>query len=201
MTDEKELVVEEVVGTTNEPQKRVASDRPSRDNRRAPRGDRKPRAPREVKEYEERVVSINRVSKTVKGGRRMRFAAVVVIGDGKGRYGFANGKAAEVPDAIKKSLEAAKKNMFRINLVKGDTISHEVIGQFGACRVFLKPAPEGTGIIAGGPVRAILELAGVKNVYSKVYGSRAPLNIIRATNNGLDNLKSYAQIKALRGLK
>lgn len=201
MTDEKEVVVEEVVGTTNEPQKRVASDRPSRDNRRAPRGDRKPRAPREVKEYEERVVSINRVSKTVKGGRRMRFAAVVVIGDGKGRYGFANGKAAEVPDAIKKSLEAAKKNMFRINLVKGDTISHEVIGQFGACRVFLKPAPEGTGIIAGGPVRAILELAGVKNVYSKVYGSRAPLNIIRATNNGLDNLKSYAQIKALRGLK
>lgn len=164
MTDEKELVVEEVVETTNEPQKRVASDRPNRDNRRAPRGDRKPRAPREVKEYEERVVSINRVSKTVKGGRRMRFAAVVVIGDGKGRYGFANGKAAEVPDAIKKSLEAAKKNMFRINLVKGDTISHEVIGQFGACRVFLKPAPEGTGIIAGGPVRAILELACQKRI-------------------------------------
>lgn len=201
MTDEKELVVEEVVGATNEPQKRVASDRPNRDPRRAPRGDRKPRAPREVKEYEERVVSINRVSKTVKGGRRMRFAAVVVLGDGKGRYGFANGKAAEVPDAIKKSLEAAKKNMFRINLVKGDTISHEVTGQFGACRVFLKPAPEGTGIIAGGPVRAILELAGVKNVYSKVYGSRAPLNIIRATNNGLENLKSYAQVMALRGLK
>ena len=91
--------------------------------------------------------------------------------------------------------------MFRINLVKGDTISHEVIGQFGACRVFLKPAPAGTGIIAGGPVRAILELAGVKNVYSKVYGSRAPLNILRATNNGLENLKSYAQLKALRGLK
>lgn len=201
MADEKELVVEEVVAPSNEPEKRVASDRPGRDNRRGPRGERRPRPAREVKEYEERVVSINRVSKTVKGGRRMRFAAVVVIGDGKGRYGYANGKAAEVPDAIKKSLEAAKKNMFRINLVKGDTISHEVIGQFGACRVFLKPAPAGTGIIAGGPVRAILELAGVKNVYSKVYGSRAPLNILRATNNGLENLKSYAQVKALRGLK
>ncbi|MCH3977113.1 MAG: 30S ribosomal protein S5 [Bacilli bacterium] len=142
---------------------------------------------------------MNRISKTVKGGRRLRFAAVVVIGDGKGKFGFANAKAAEVPDAIKKSLELAKKDMHKVEMVKGDTIAHEIVGKFGSCQVFLKPAPEGTGIIAGGPVRAILELAGIRNVYSKVYGSRQPLNILRATTNGLDNLKSYAQVKALRG--
>ncbi len=173
--------------------------RPQGDRR--PSGDRPrgPRREREEKLYEERVVSINRVSKTVKGGRHLRFAAVVVIGDGKGQYGFGTGKAGEVPDAIKKALENAKKKLYKISLAKGDTISHEIIGQFGACRVFLKPAPEGTGIIAGGPVRAILELAGVKNVYSKVYGSRAPINIIRATNSGIANLKTYAQVMALRG--
>ena len=176
--------------------------RDRRDNRR---GDRKggPRDRRndrrdEPKEFEERVVFINRVSKTVKGGRRMKFTALVVIGDHKGRYGFAVGKAAEVPDAIKKASEAAKKNLYKIHLVKGQTISHEVIGKYGACNVYLKPAPEGTGIIAGGPVRAVLELAGVQNVCSKVYGSRAPIKIIRATNQGLDSLKSYKQMKALR---
>jgi small subunit ribosomal protein S5 len=157
------------------------------------------RRPREeVKEYEEVVVEINRIAKTVKGGRRMRFSALVVIGNKKGKYGFGTGKAAEVPDAIKKALEAAKKNTFQLHIVKGATIAHEIIGKFGACEVFLKPAPEGTGIIAGGPVRAILELAGIRNVTSKVYGSRAPINIIRATNNGLQNLKSYAQVQALR---
>ena len=145
------------------------------------------------------VVFINRVSKTVKGGRRMKFTALVVIGDHKGRYGFALAKAAEVPDAIKKASEAAKKNLFNIHLVKGATISHEVVGKYGACNVYLKPAPDGTGIIAGGPVRAILELAGVQNVCSKVYGSRAPINIIRATNQGLNNLKSYKAMKELRG--
>lgn len=149
------------------------------------------------KEFEERIVYINRISKTVKGGRRARFSALVVIGDGKGRYGFANAKANEVPDAIKKALEAAKKNLFHIDIVNG-TLPHEINGKFGACKVFLKPAPEGTGIIAGGPVRAILELAGVKNVYSKVYGSRAPINIIRATNNGLNNLQSRETVKKLR---
>ena len=176
-----------------------------RDNRR-PRGDRKnDRRPRREekkeapKEFEERVVFINRVSKTVKGGRRMKFTALVVIGDRKGRYGFALAKAQEVPDAIKKASEAAKKNIHTIKLVKGDTISHEIVGQFGACNVFLKPAPEGTGVIAGGPVRAILELAGVRNVCSKVYGSRAPINVIRATSSGLDNLKSYKETQALRG--
>ena len=177
-------------------------DRRPRGDRRSPRGgkDRGDRRDRrdEPKEFEERVVFINRVSKTVKGGRRMKFTALVVIGDHKGRYGFALGKAAEVPDAIKKASEAAKKNLFKVHLVKGNTISHEVVGKFGACNVYLKPAPEGTGIIAGGPVRAVLELAGVQNVCSKVYGSRAPINIIRATNQGLNNLKSYKEMKALR---
>lgn len=165
-----------------------------------PHGDRRDhrRPKEEVKEYEEVVVDINRISKTVKGGRRMRFSALVVIGNKKGKFGFGTGKAAEVPDAIKKALEAAKRNTYNMHIVKGGTIAHEIIGKFGACEVFLKPAPEGTGIIAGGPVRAILELAGIRNVTSKVYGSRAPINIIRATTNGISNLKSYSQVQALR---
>lgn len=149
------------------------------------------------KQYEEKVIAINRVSKTVKGGRHMRFAALVAVGDGKGNFGFGCGKAGEVPDAIKKALEAAKKNMTHITLVKG-SISHEIYGKFGACKVFLKPAPTGTGVIAGGPVRAILELAGIKDIYSKVYGSRTPINCVRATSNGLKNLKTSAQVAALR---
>ena len=179
---------------------RPQGERPHGDRPHGKRGDRPQRRPRseEPKEYEEVVVEINRIAKTVKGGRRMRFSALVVIGNKKGKYGFGNGKAAEVPDAIKKALEAAKRNTYEIHVVKGDTLSHEVIGKFGACSVFLKPAPEGTGIIAGGPVRAILELAGVRNVTSKVYGSRAPINIIRAAHNGLSNLKSYKQVQALR---
>ena len=188
-----------------------AAEAPKED--RAPRGDRRPhgdrkghgdhkdrRPAREPKDdMEERVVFINRVSKTVKGGRRMKFTALVVVGDHKGHYGFALSKAAEVPDAIKKATEAARKKLYTIHLVKGNTLSHEVVGKYGACNVYLKPAPEGTGIIAGGPVRAILELAGVQNVCSKVYGSRAPINIIRATNQGLNNLKSFKEMKALRG--
>jgi len=191
----------------------VKADAPKAEEAKAPRGDRKDfRRPRgdkkndrrqerkeEVKEFEERVVFINRVSKTVKGGRRMKFTALVAIGDHKGRYGFALAKAAEVPDAIKKAVEAAKKNMFKVQLCKGDTLAHEVVGKFGACNVFLKPAPEGTGVIAGGPVRAILELAGIRNVCSKVYGSRAAINIVRATNQGLESLKSYKGTRALRG--
>ena len=201
-----EAVANEAVAEDN----KEAAPKEAKENKgpRGPRGDRRgnrgdKRAPRdrkdEPKEFEERVVFINRVSKTVKGGRRMKFTALVVIGDHKGRYGFALAKAAEVPDAIKKASEAAKKNLYKIHLVKGQTISHEVVGKFGACNVYLKPAPEGTGIIAGGPVRAILELAGVQNVCSKVYGSRAPINIIRATNQGLNNLKSYKVMKELRG--
>ena len=203
------MAEEEVVVKENEAETKVEEapkqeqnrdSRPRRNNREDRKGGNKPRRPREeVKEFEERVVTINRVSKTVKGGRRMRFSALVVIGDGKGRYGFGNGKAGEVPDAIKKALEAAKKNLHRLPMTKGDTIPHEVIGKFGACEVYLKPAPEGTGIVAGGPVRAIFELAGVRNVYSKVYGSRAPINIIRATHEGLKNLKSRGKVKVLRG--
>ncbi|HBS10896.1 MAG TPA: 30S ribosomal protein S5 [Firmicutes bacterium] len=152
----------------------------------------------EQKEYEERVVAINRVTKVVKGGKRMKFSAVVVIGNGKGKYGFATGKSGEVPDAIKKAVDRAKRNTFTVKLVNAGSISHEIIGSYGATRVFLKPAPEGTGIIAGGAVRAILELTGIKNVYSKVYGSRTPINVIRATNNALSNLKNYQAVKALR---
>ena len=209
MEEEKKVVAaEEAAPATEAPVEEAPKEgkevrRPRGDRRddRRPRGDRRDRRERrdEPKEFEERVVFINRVSKTVKGGRRMKFSALVVVGDGKGRYGFAVGKAAEVPDAIKKASEAAKKNVYKIHLVKkGSTISHEIVGKYGACSVYLKPAPEGTGIIAGGPVRAVLELAGVRNVCSKVYGSRAPINIVRATNQGLNNLKSYDQMKVLR---
>ena len=206
--EEKEVVAAPVaeenptpVETPTEGEKR---DRRPRGDRRPPRGgDKRDKGPRrdEPKEFDERVVFINRVSKTVKGGRRMKFTALVVIGDHKGRYGFALGKAAEVPDAIKKASEAAKKNLHKIHLVKGHTISHEVVGKFGACNVYLKPAPECTGIIAGGPVRAVLELAGVQNVCSKVYGSRAPINIVRAVNQGLESLKSYKETRTLRSIE
>ena len=168
---------------------------PRRDDRRA----RRPRA-EEVKEYEEIVVDINRVAKTVKGGRKMRFSALMVIGNKKGKFGFGMGKAGEVPDAIKKALEAAKRNTFEIHIVKkGSTIAHEVVGVYGATKVLIKPAPEGTGIIAGGAVRAVLELAGIRNVTSKIYGSRSRINVIRATVNGLVGLKSYDEVQLLRG--
>ena len=196
MVENNELVVAPKTETTTTESR--PARRPDRNDRR-PRSERRPRRETAVKEYEERTVEINRVTKVVKGGKHMRFTALVVIGNGKGKYGFGTGKAGEVPDAIKKALEGAKKNTADIKMVRADTIAHEVIGQYGACRVFLKPAPDGTGIIAGGPVRAVLELAGLKNVYSKVYGSRAPINIIRATHNGLQNLKTYEQIMALRG--
>lgn len=208
MEEEKKIEAQAPVA---EAKKEAAPEVAKSEEKARPHGDRRPRGDRphggkdhrrpreEVKEYEEVVVDINRIAKTVKGGRRMRFSALVVIGDRKGKYGYGTGKAAEVPDAIKKALEAAKRNMHTIHIVKkGDTIAHEIIGKFGACGVFLKPAPEGTGIIAGGPVRAILELAGIRNVTSKVYGSRAPINIIRATENGLSNLKSYSEVQALR---
>ena len=201
VTPVEETVVENTENTDSE--KAPRADRRPRGDRKdrrdgGRRGDRRDRREKPEKEFNERVVAINRVSKTVKGGRRMRFAALMVIGDGKGRFGYGTGKAGEVPDAIKKATEAAKKNLLHVHLVKGGTIAHEINGEFGACKVLLKPAPEGTGIIAGGPVRAVLELAGVRNIYSKVYGSRTPINVIRATVNGLNNVKSYNVVKDLR---
>ena len=162
------------------------------------RRQRNPRGPRnQEKEFEERVVTINRVTKVVKGGRKFRFAALVVIGDKKGRVGFGTGKANEVPDAIRKASEAAKRNLINVPVLHGTT-PHEVTGVYGSGKVFIKPATEGTGIIAGGPVRAGVELAGYTDILSKSIGSRTPINMVRATIEGLASLKTVEQVSQLR---
>ena len=153
---------------------------------------------RGASEYEERVVALNRVSKTVKGGRVMKFAALVVIGDQKGTIGVGQGKAAEVPDAIRKAIEDAKKNLVTISL-KGISIPHETIGEFGAGRVLLKPAAPGTGVIAGGAVRAVVEVAGIKDIRTKCLRSRNPQNVVNATIEGLKSLRTAEQVAAVRG--
>ena len=149
-------------------------------------------------ELEERVVTINRVSKTVKGGRIFKFAALVVVGDGNGLVGFGIGKSGEVPDAIRKGIEDAKKNVIKVSL-RGTTIPHEIKGKFGAGEVLLMPAPKGTGVIAGGPVRAVVETVGIKDIRTKAIRSNNPCNVVRAPINGLSQLRTGEEVAAIRG--
>ncbi|SDC79210.1 30S ribosomal protein S5 [Ruegeria marina] len=170
-----------------------------RENRRerGPRRDREEAAP----EFADRLVAINRVSKTVKGGKRFGFAALVVVGDQKGRVGFGKGKAKEVPEAIRKATEQAKRQMIRVQLREGRTLHHDIEGRHGAGKVVMRAAPEGTGIIAGGPMRAVFEMLGVKDVVSKSLGSTNPYNMIRATIDGLKKEQSPRSVAARRGKK
>ncbi len=158
------------------------------------------RAPRRAEDdgLIKKLIAVNRVSKTVKGGRKMRFAALVVIGDGNGKVGYAMGKANEVPEAIDKATLRAKKNMIKVSL-NGTTIPHEVFGTYGRGAVLMLPAPEGTGVIAGGPVRAVMEAVGINNIRTKSHGTNNPVNIVKATVAGLESLRSAEEIAALRG--
>ena len=148
--------------------------------------------------FESKLVAVNRITKVVKGGRNMRFSALVVVGDKQGSVGVGTGKAAEVPEAIKKAEGVARRNLVKISLAEG-TIPHEVIGKFGTSKVLMRPAPDGTGVIAGGSVRAVVELTGIKNITTKTYGSRNPINSVKATFEGLKALRSPEQVAALRG--
>ena len=152
----------------------------------------------QVSEFKEKLVAVNRVSKTVKGGRNMRFSALMVVGDENGRVGCGMGKAVEIPEAIRKGTEDAKKTMINVPL-KGTTIPHEVVGVFGTGKVKMLPAPEGTGVIAGGPVRAVLEAVGIKDIVTKSIGSNNKINMVRATLQGLSQLRSAEQVARLRG--
>ena len=152
----------------------------------------------QVSEFKEKLVAVNRVSKTVKGGRNMRFSALMVVGDENGRVGCGMGKAVEIPEAIRKGTEDAKKNMVTVAM-KDTTIPHEVVGVYGTGKVLMLPAPEGTGVIAGGPVRAVLEAAGIKNIRTKSIGSNNPINMVKAAINGLSQLRTAEQVAKMRG--
>lgn len=149
-------------------------------------------------DLKERLVKVNRVSKTVKGGRIFKFAALMVVGDGKGTVGFGIGKSGEVPDAIRKGIEDAKKNLIKVSL-RGDTIPHEIIGEYGAGRVLMKPAAPGTGVIAGGPVRAVVEAVGIKDIRTKALRSNNQCNVVRATIDGLKSLRTAKEVAEIRG--
>ena len=191
VVQQQEEVKQEVKSETRHDSPR--GKRPFNKNGRSPLREKK------QDEFEDRTVAVNKVCKTVKGGRKLRFSSLIVAGDKKGRVGMGTGKAKEVPDGIKKAAERARKTTIVVPMVKGNTIPHSVVGRHGACRVFLRPAPEGTGIVAGGPVRAVLELAGIRNIYSKVYGSRTSINMVRATVKAIENLKTVEKVAALRG--
>ena len=176
--------------------------KPFEHGERRERGDRRERGPRrerrEEKEFQEKMVSINRVAKVTKGGTTFRFAVLMVIGDGKGRVGCGIGKATEIPEAARKATEDAKKHLVHVSM-KGTSIPHETVGNFGTGKVLMLPAPEGTGVIAGGPARAVLELCGVKDIRTKSYGSNNPINMVKATIEGLASLRTAEEVAKLRG--
>ncbi len=177
-------------------------EKETQEKKRRPRKDREEaRMDRVADEFIDRVVHVNRVSKTVKGGKRFAFAALVVVGDQKGRVGFAHAKSKEVPDAIKKATERARHNLIRVPLREGRTLHHDVLGHFGAGRVTLRTAPAGTGIIAGGPMRAVFEAMGIQDVVAKCTGSSNPHNMVRATFDALESLNSPRSVAAKRGKK
>ena len=196
MAEEEKVVEQQEV--KQEVKSETKNDAP-RGKRPFNKNGRRPLREKKQDDIEERTVAVNKVCKTVKGGRKLRFSSLIVAGDKKGHVGMGTGKAKEVPDGIKKASERARKTQITVPMIKGNTIPHAVVGRHGACKVFLRPAPEGTGIVAGGPVRAVLELAGVRNIYSKVYGSRTSINMVRATVNAIENLKTVEKVAALRG--
>ena len=193
----------EATNTSVEPVKieEGQNKRNNRPNRRTKEKRQRQNRQRQPKLYEEEVISIGRVTKVTKGGRHFRFSAVVVVGDRKGKVGLGTGKANEVPDAIKKAVQAATKNVIQVSIVEDRTIPHEAIGIQGASKVMLKPATKGTGVKAGGPVRSVLELAGIKDILSKSLGSNTKINMAYATLNALKSQKTPAKIAALRGKK